>query len=541
MQVDTWSSIMSDLTPLQVLRAYPPHGYTLPGALASRAHVAGGRDFLVCAGRALTWAEAPSRVAAVAARLRSLGVGEADRVCVMARNSDRYALVFLALARLGAVMVPVNPEFGTEEAGYVFQHCGAAVILCEDETVAVAREASAQQGLVPAILLLDAVSMPVVGAFEADDVAAEGTPDSICVIVYTSGTSGFPKGVMHSHRTCLLAGEMFVKRMRLQPDDRLLVVLPMFHVNALLYSLCGTLAAGATAILAPRFSASRFWELAVETRATEVNVIEAMGNILASRSRDEYDSRHRIVKAYGVRPAAAKVFREEFGIEHLMSGYGMTEIPGAVSPTFEGPNKPGSIGVPGEYPDPALPAVQCRLVDDEGRDVAVDAVGELAVRMPGVMRGYFNDEQQTAEAFRDGWFFTGDLMRRDADGHFFFVSRKKDIIRKKGNNIAGAELDRVIGQHPGVHEAAAIAVPSELGEDEILVMVAAKEGATLSAEDIVAWCSERLEPIKVPRYVVLASELPHTPTHKVAKNVIRSDKTLMTRAFDRLARAAAQA
>jgi len=148
------------------------------------------------------------------------------------------------------------------------------------------------------------------------------------------------------------------------------------------------------------------------------------------------------------------------------------------------------------------------------------------------MQGYFRDPEQTKAAFRDGWFLTGDLVRRDEDGYFFFVARRKDIIRRRGENIAGAELDRVIGVHPAVHEAAAIPVPAELGEDEILVAVVLKPGQTLSAQEIAQWCRERLAPQKVPRYVVFVDELPHTPTHKVAKLALRGAAALRQRAVD---------
>ncbi len=148
------------------------------------------------------------------------------------------------------------------------------------------------------------------------------------------------------------------------------------------------------------------------------------------------------------------------------------------------------------------------------------------------MQGYFRDPEQTRAAFRDGWFMTGDLVTRDADGYYTFVSRKKDIIRRRGENIAGAEIDRVIQSHPHVFEVAAVPVPSELGEDEILVAIVPKPGAKLTAQDIAQWCEERLTAMKVPRYVLFVDELPHTPTHKVAKQVLKADKTLRSRAVD---------
>jgi crotonobetaine/carnitine-CoA ligase len=282
----------------------------------------------------------------------------------------------------------------------------------------------------------------------------------------------------------------------------------------------------------PRFSASTFWDTAVDTAVTEVNFIEAIGTILKNRPRSEFRPEHRIRRVYGARQSVVDTLRDEFGIPHLIGGFGMTEIPGVTCTPFEGSQKPGSMGPVGRHPDPSRPWAECRVVDDEGRDVGVNEVGELAVKTPIIMQGYFRDPDQTRAAFRDGWFLTGDLVRRDADGWFYFVSRKKDIIRRRGENISAAELDRVIDEHPAVHEAAAIAVPSELGEDEILVAVTLKPGQACSAEHIAAWCGQHLAPQKVPRFVVFVDALPHTPTHKVAKQVLRSDPTLRAKAVD---------
>jgi crotonobetaine/carnitine-CoA ligase len=210
----------------------------------------------------------------------------------------------------------------------------------------------------------------------------------------------------------------------------------------------------------------------------------------------------------------------------------MSEVPGVLNNPFPGPWRVGSMGKPSQHPDRRVALAQVKVVDDEGRDVPDGETGELVVRTPIVMQGYWREPAQTAAAFRDGWFLTGDLARRDADGYFWFVARKKDIIRRRGENISGAELDRVIGSHPDVIEAAAIPVPSELGEDEILVAVVRKPGSTLDAQAVADWCRERLAPIKVPRYVVFAESLPHTPTHRVAKFRMREDATLRERAVD---------
>lgn len=523
--------------PLEVLKRYPAHDYTLNGAFASRAGEDPDRAFLLYGGKTWSWREFAGTADAVARMLRARGVGKGDRVAVMARNSAGHIIMLFALARIGAIMVPVNPEFGVTEARYVLHHAEVRGVAADAETLGVAREAAEGLSGPPWFVLLegsrdDAPNLQALAeAAPAATLPAAG-PDDTCLIVYTSGTTGFPKGAMHSQRSFVTCGEAFVQRVYLQDDDRVMIVLPLFHINALFYSVAGTLAAGCSMFIAGKFSASAFWKTAAEHRATEVNIIEAIGTILKNRPRTEFRPDHRLRVVYGVREAVADTFRNEFHIPHLIGGYGMTEIPGVTCNPFEGPQKPGSMGPIGRHPDPARAWAQCRVVDDAGHDVGVDEVGELIVKTPIIMQGYFRDPEQTKNAFRDDWFLTGDLVRRDADGYFYFVSRKKDIIRRRGENIAGAELDRVIGSHPAVHEAAAIPVPAELGEDEILAAVVVKPGAQVTADEIAQWCRERLSAMKVPRYVAFVKELPHTPTHKVAKAVLRNDATLIKQAID---------
>jgi carnitine-CoA ligase len=524
--------------PLEVLRLYPAHDYTLHVAFASRAQRDPQRSFMLFGNRTWSWAEFAAAVEGAARLLVAKGVGRGDRVGVMAGNSDGHVLLLFAAARIGAIMVPVNPEFGVEEARYVLRHAEVSGVAVDSDTLDVAREACRGLATAPWFVLLDAGrhDVPLLQGLiqRAPDVPLPGGigAEDTCLIVYTSGTTGFPKGVMHSQGSFVACGEAFVQRVYLQDHDRVMIVLPLFHVNALFYSVAGTLAAGCSMAIVPKFSASTFWQTAVDAGATEVNIIEAIGTILKNRPRSEFRPEHGIRKVYGAREGVAETFRDEFGVPHLIGGYGMTEIPGVTCNPFEGPQKPGSMGPIGRHPDPARPWAECRVVDDEGRDVGVDEVGELIVRTPIIMQGYFRDPEQTQAAFRDGWFLTGDHVRRDADGYFHFVARKKDIIRRRGENIAGAELDRVIGTHPAVHEAAAIPVPAELGEDEILVAIVPKPGHALTAEEIAQWCRERLAPMKVPRYVTFVDELPHTPTHKVAKAVLRADPMVLQRAVD---------
>ena len=532
---------ISDLKkPIETLSLYPPHDYTMQRLYETRIDRDPDRPFILFRDKTWTWAEFRERILQVAKMLSGKGMGKGDRVGVMATNSDGHVLLMFALARLRAILVPVNPEFGVAEARYVLNHAGVSVVVCSDETLAVAREACQPVNPAPWFFMLGERFGGVPGLDEllatSPDVALpeDVSPDDTCVIVYTSGTTGFPKGVMHSQRNFCLSAERHLERGYLQADGRSLCVLPMFHINALFYSVASTVAAGARLIIAPRFSASEFWKLAAETGATQANLIMAASTILARRPRHEFVSEHRIQIVVGapVTKEVADVFIKEFGVKKMVEGFGMTEIPGAFGVPVEGPQTTGSMGKPGLHPDHSRQWTEVRVVDDEGHDVPDNKEGELWVRIPTMMQGYYKDPEQTAAAFHDGWFATGDLVRRGSDGNFTFVARKKDIIRRRGENIAGLEIDRVIASHPGVSEVAAIGVKAEIGEEEVLVAIVPKAGAKLAANDIKVWCGERLADFKTPRYVVFMESLPHTPTHKVAKHVLKKDETLVSRAVD---------
>jgi carnitine-CoA ligase len=529
-------------TPLEVLRLYREHDYTLQGAFQSRAQRDPRRPFIVFAGRTWSWAEFGAATEKTARLLVLRGVRKGDRIGVLARNDIGHALLLFACARIGAIMVPSNPEFGVEEVRYVMHHAEVCGVVVSSETLDTARAACQGLATAPWFILLDAgrhdvplLKDLITRAPDTEMPPPAGADDPV-LIIYTSGTTGFPKGAVHSQRNFVTGGEANISRVWLQPEDRLLTILPMFHVNALFYSTAGALTAGCTMILMPRFSASDFWNAAVEHGATQVNIIEAIGRILARRPRSEFRPEHGITRVYGMRADIIAPFRDEFRVPHLLSGFGMTEIPGVCCNPFDGPNKPGSMGPVGRHPDPQRKWAECKVVDDSGNKVGPGEVGEFWVKHPIVMQGYFRDPEQTRAVFRDGWFMTGDLVTRDEDGYYFFVSRKKDIIRRRGENIAGAEIDRVVQSHPGVFEVAAVPMPSELGEDEILVVIVPKPGATLTPREIAQWCAERLAAMKVPRFVLFVDELPHTPTHKVAKHVLKADPTLKARAVDLQAR-----
>ena len=534
------------LTPLEVISRFAPHDDTLMSLLQTRAQALPHKELIVFQGRSYTYADVLREARASAHALAARGIGRGDRVGVISTNHPSTIFTLFALAHLGAIMVSVNADYGVAEVRYVFTHAGVRGVIAAPEALSVARSACAEMvpapwfalnqagpGAAPLLREAPGTSSGAAANPGAPPTSA-ATPDSTCILVYTSGTTGFPKGVMHSQKNVVVAGEGFVQRMHLQPDERLLCVLPMFHINAIFYSLAGSIAAGATLILEPRFSASTFWKVAHESGATEVNTIAAASGILMRRPRSEYMPGHRLRKMFGAPFDAEtyRVFRDDFNMPHVIEGFGMSEIPGALNNPFAGERRVGSMGKPSLHPNPGFKLTELKIVDDDGNQVPDGSIGELALKTPIIMRGYFNDPEQTRSAFRDGWFMSGDLAWRDADGYHWFVARKKDIIRKRGENISGAELDRIIGNHPSVLEAAAIPVPSDLGEDEILTAVVLREGMQASAQEIADWCRERLTAIKVPRYVCFVDALPHTPTHRVEKFKMRQDKSLLARAVD---------
>jgi crotonobetaine/carnitine-CoA ligase len=539
---------------LQVLASYAPHDETLPSILRSRAEARPMAELLAGEIRGWRYADAERASELLAGLLRSHGVVKGDRVALVSLNSDLGPLLLLALGRIGAVFVPVNPALSSQEIGYVLKHCEPRLVIAQGD--ALQRVCDIDVGLDSATVVL---GTPALGDEAADSAGvlrvlsdasgpgvdpgtvADLNADDPLVIIYTSGTTGFPKGVVHSHRNFVWAAEAFVERMHLQPDDRLLAILPFFHINALFYSFGGALACGGTLVTVPRFSASQFWHTAARHGATQLNILAAVGNILAKRPRAEFDAAHRIRKIYGgpISAEMMETFQREFGVPDLIEGFGMSEIPGAFnnpfSPSgpFGGPRKIGSIGKPARHPRLAGSFVEAKVVDDDRRTVPTGTVGELLVRTRISMLHYFKDPAQTREAYADGWLCTGDLARQDDDGYFYFVARKKDIIRRRGENIAGAELDRVLGSHPDILEAAAIGVPAPLGDEDILAVLVSRAQPAPSPEAILQWCVPHLAAMKLPRFIVFVDALPHTASERVAKFRLKEDRSLLPRAYDR--------
>ncbi len=500
--------------------------------LAQRTERNRDRTFLRFGDEEVTYAEFGRKTNQAAQALLQIGIQKGDRVCLMLSNRPEFLYLWFGLAKIGGVLVPVNTAFKEKEATYIVNHSEATAVITEAAFSGVIGPLLSHCPSVRHAITLDPPSDDRFTAYE--DLLKEtgdGPPrvaiseDDLLSIIYTSGTTGRPKGAMHCHRTYILAGWAFTKRLDLNPNDRVMAFMPLFHINAQIYSAMGCLAAEAGLILLPRFSLSGFWRDARRYRATKFNCPIAAAYLLAKQPPSPQDREHDLEMVFmgPLKEDLAKTFEDRFGIIPI-DGYGMTECPNICQNPHDGLRKVGSMGVPATFPDPSIPLTRMRLVDDEDRPVPVGTVGEVTVQSPLLTLGYCKAPEQTAEAMKGGWFHTGDYAYRDEDGYYYFVDRKKDIIRRRGENISSAEVESVLLAHPDVLEAAVIPVPSELGEDEVKACIVLQAQVNLKPESVAQWCEERLARFKVPRYIEIRDSLPKTPTQKVEKYVLRQEK-----------------
>lgn len=508
----------------------------------------------------VTYREFREHILRTAGMFRDLGVEHGDRVCVLLPNGLEILYTWMGLARLGAICVPINTAYRQAEAAYIIGNAEAKVLVSHDTLMDVAQEAAQ---ICPSLQ-----SMVVVGEGETDSgwqdfwslleraapLSPEETervrPEDLSMLVYTSGTTGNPKGVMISHRMYVAAGQGFATWTGSTSEDRFFTCLPFFHANTQYYSTMGSLAVGASLAVADRFSASRFWEQVRESKATVVNFIGMMMPVLLKQPPSTGDQDNSVRVFYGAPALALDLlaeFEERFGA-NVIIGFAMTESCYGAVERLGQPRRGGSSGLPRWHPDPRFEN-ELRIVGDDGNPVPVGEPGEIVLRSPAVMPGYWRDPDRTQETLRAGWLHTGDMGKRDEDGYLYFIDRKKDVVRRRGENISSQEVEDVIKRHPAVMDCAIIAVPSELGEEEVKAYVVPRpapsqpcgEGSggeehttALKPEDVVYWCAEHLAYFKVPRYVEIRDDLPRTPTMRVRKDVLRQEREDLTAGcFDR--------
>ncbi len=453
----------------------------------------------------LTFAEAAGAVGGRAAALAGHGVGPGDLVLLTARTTPAYLLTWLAVTAIGAIAVPVNPASTPAELqGLIGQVQPRAIVTDSELRPGIAAGTAI-------VLDVDALAGP------AAEVPMQVAPDDIALLIPTSGTTGRSKLVMQTHRAYAMAGEGFPYWMELTAADRLLTTLPLFHVNAPAYSVLGSLACGAGLVLLPRFSARGFLDSARRHGATEFNAIGAMLEILM-RQPERVDDADTPLRLCYTGPAPTR--ERQLQIEHrfglrIVVGYAMSESPYGLI-WAHGSRPYGTLGTVRQHP--ALGVVnEARIVDDAGRDVTAGTTGELLLRNPAVTPGYWQMPDETAAAITpDGWLHTGDLVTADADGVYTFLARKKEVLRRRGENLAPVEVEEAIEAHPAVIECAVVGVVSELSEEEIKAFVVTAGPADFA--ELRAWTAQRLSPFKVPRYWQQLDALPRTPTQRVAKH-----------------------
>jgi crotonobetaine/carnitine-CoA ligase len=474
---------------------------------------------LVSDGRRFTYSQALERVERAAGWLRATGIGSGDRVLVTARNTADYLWTWLALMEVGAVQVAVNPAgTDTELAGFVRQ-VAPRLIVSDSEVTGAQAIGRAPVSEIEWVEVSRLFETPGDGRGPADV-----DPEDVAVMIPTSGTTGRSKLVMQSHLGYVMAGEGFVSWMGLTADDRLMTSLPLFHINAPAYSVLGSVAAGASLVLLESFSAGRFIDSARRFDATEFNAIGAMLEILMRQPESPDDADNPLRRCYtGPSPTRRRhlEIEERFGLE-LVCGYGLSETPYGL--IWRRGSRPfGSLGSLRQHPE--LGHVNDGRVMAEGREVAVGEAGELELRNPAIMKGYYEMPEETAAVLVDGWLRTGDLVKVNSDDTYTFVGRQKQVIRRRGENLSPHEVEEILESHDAVAEAAVIGVPSDLSDEDVKAFVVAAPGKSVDLVDLHAFALGRLARFKVPRYLEIVEELPHTPTGRLASHQLPSGRS----------------
>jgi carnitine-CoA ligase len=459
-----------------------------------------------------------------------------ERVLIMLENRTEFMVAWLAANACGAALVSLNTSAGEHDAGHVVRDSAARLAVCGKSHAELIRRIGGE-GL--DIVVVSGDEPDGLAAYRADfgplrleDVEVD--PDAITNVYYTSGTTGPPKGCMVAHDYWLRFVELYHGLYGLGPEDRLLCCLQFFY-NDPPWLFLTSLRAGVPLVTMRHFSVSRFWSVVARHGVTRLFGLAAIPALLLKAESREEERLHRVEFALhvGIPSQLHAKFVERWGFPWV-EGYGLTESGLVVAMPLEDAERmtgSGSIGLP-------CPGVDVRLVDDEGREVGAEESGEVLIRAPGMMRGYLNRPEATAEALAGGWLRSGDLARRDEAGYLYFLGRKKDIVRRSGENVAAAEVENVLRSHPAVLEAAVVAVADELRGEEVKAYVALVDEASPQEVDpasLVDFCRERLAKHKVPRYIEYRTEpFPRTPSMRVKKSeLVASAGDPLADAWDR--------
>jgi crotonobetaine/carnitine-CoA ligase len=473
---------------------------TVPELLASAEHRFGDTPAIITTHGSESFRELARSTRSAAEALRRRGLNPGDRVLMAVPNSPALVHAWLGAIWAGGIPAAVNPELTNSEIDYL------------------------RDDLQPTVMLLpEGVGALEAELFESKTPACAASPLEVAAIVYTSGTTSRPKGVMVRHAAYTETGASFPGWIGLQSPQRLWACLPLFHINAQAYSLMTALAHGFAVALTPKFHASTFWRDARALEVTSVNVVGAMLEFLAAQPESTWveSPLRTIYAAPGPPPAQRDRLEARFGVR-ILTGYGMSENPFGCAESATSRTKAGSIGRPRQ---PASHAFEneLRIVKPEGGDVEPGEVGELCFRNPVMTPGYWNAPEVTAATIKDGCLHTGDAGSRDQEGDVFLTGRYKEMIRRRGENVAPAEVEDALLAHPTVRAAAVFGVPAGLQEDEVVAAVVLQDGIRPDEAALKAWAATRLAAYKVPSRIHFRDSLPTTATHRVAKESLRKE------------------
>ena len=509
----------------------------LSDVLAERARERPDRVFLRTSEGDFGYAEVSMMASRLANGLALLGTQPAEPVALLMHNSADQAMCLFAISELGGVAVPLNTALRGSSLSHMLQLTQSRTIIIDEalapNLLAIVDELPSLRNVIFRDAVLDArvegsglqlldfsslsINTPHDPVIAIDDLAAG-------MMLFTSGTTGPSKACVLSHRYLLRQGQLHAKYLGLTESDVLYCPFPLFHIDAVTLTVVAALSIGATAAIGPRFSASHFWDEVIRFDATVFDFMGATLTILWKQPRSAKERQHRVRLAWGVpMPEWQAEWEERFGFR-LYELYGMTDAGIPVYDLLDQLHRPGSCGR-------VIDEFEVAIGDGAGDLVPTGQIGEILVRpreTGTVMTEYFSMPLETLDAFRGLWFHTGDLGRLDDDGFLYFLGRKKDSIRRRGENISAFEVEQLVTSHPAVLEAAAIGVPSELSEEDVKVCVVLRPGETLEAEELLIYCSEHAAPFMVPRYVEFLLELPKTPTLKVEKFRLRANGVTST-------------
>jgi crotonobetaine/carnitine-CoA ligase len=503
----------------------PAEGFL--GLFDATARAAGERVFARDNGKPVTFADLDRMAQALAATLRRRGIRQGDRVATMLRNGRSALAVMFGLAKAGIVWVPVNVQQRGEGLRYILEHCDPRLIIAEADLVPAIQAAGAS---VPALMVSAGDGEDRLEALLARDAGFDEpapAPNATYAILYTSGTTGPPKGVLLSHQMLRLSGEAVALVSAAKDDDVFIVWEPLYHIGGA-QLIVVPLIRDVTLALVDRFSASRFWGQVREASATHVHFLGGILQILLKQPPGPLDRSHgaRIAWGGGCPKDVWRPFEERFGIA-IRECYGMTEASSIT--TFNDTGTVGAVGRP-------VPWFSVELHDEHGRPVSSGERGEIVVRSSrddAITAGYFRNPEATARALRGGALHTGDFGRFDPAGNLIFLGRMTDSVRCKGENVSAWEVERVAAAHPAVEDCAMIGVAADIGEQDIKLFLKAKPGMTIDVATLSHWLGERLAPYQNPRYLALVDEFERTPSQRIMKHRL---STRRDDCWDRLAK-----